>query len=801
MVPDRLLHDVRFAARLLVRDRSFTLVALATLAVGIAATVTVFTVLKAILLNPLPFPDPDRLVLVWERTPSGDERNMASTYNVLRWQSRNTSFEHLGSLQQLPMNVVGLGDAEQIDGLSVIGGFFEALGTQALLGRALTERDRPQSIVISYGFWQQRMGGTHDVIGRLLTVNGTPREIVGVMPPGFAFPAARGVQIYAPQPVDPSAPPGGRNLTTVARLRPGVSLETARADMRRVVAQLIAEGSPGVRAGWSASVFPLFDETVAPVRRTLWVVFGAVACLLLLACANVANLLLIRTARRAPELALRLALGAGRWRLLHQLASESLLLTLAAGTAGLALAALLVPGIPAMFPATFPLPRAGEIGLDRSIVVFTVFLCGTIALAFSLLPIVRLAQDRVGDALKSGGRTSSRAHSRLRRGMVVAEVAIAVMLVCAAVLMGKSLAALYDVDPGFTPERVLTMRMLMLPSKYLAPAARVSFLTTVLDEIRATSGVISASSIHFLPLSGIASSAPVFRLDRPQPPGEQLRGSPVSVITEGYFKTMDIPLSGRDFTSTDTLSSPRVAIVNQALARQLFPSENPIGHYISAMYSPGTGSMEIIGVAGDVHTSTLDREPGPAIYIAHTQEPSLIAALVVRTQAPPAAAVTEVRAAIARVDPEQGVAQVAPLETLIANATARPRVQADVFGMFGALALIIAAVGLYGVISYGVEQRRRDLGLQLALGAPPRVLLRQVVQEGIVLAGTGAAIGAGLAWISSGPLQGMLYATRATDPRIVAAAAVALIIVACLATVGPALRATRVDPLVVLREE
>lgn len=800
MVRDWLVRDIRFAARLLVRDRSFTIVALATLSLGIAAAITVFTVLKAVLLTPLPFPDADRLVLIWEQTPAGDARNMASAYNVLRWQSRNTSFEHVGAVMPLPMNVTGFGDTEQADGLGVVGGFFDALATKALFGRTLTERDGPGTVVIAYSFWQQRMNGSPDVLGRLITVNGRSREIVGVMPREFAFPAARSVQLYTPMPVDPSAPPAGRNLTTIGRLKPGVPLETARADMRRVVAQLIAEGSPGVRPGWSASVFPLFDETVAPVRHTLWVIGAAVACLLLLASANVANLLLVRAARRAPELAVRVALGAGRSRLVQQLGAEALLLSCAAGAIALGIAAAVVPAIPSMFPATFPLPRASEIAIDRSIVVLTLGLCATIALAFSLLPVVRLAHEGVNDALRTGRRTSV-VHSRLRRVMVVAEVAIALVLVCAAALTGQSLAALYDVDPGFNTERVLTLRMLMLPSKYLDPSAQVRFLSAVLEQLRVTPGVVSASSIHFLPLSGTSSSAPVFRLDRPQPPGEQLRGSPVSVIAAGYFKTMGIPLTGRDFNGTDSISSPRVAIVNRALVRQLFPNENPIGHRIAAMYSPGTRSMEIVGVAGDVRTSALDRDPGPAIYIAHAQEPSLFASLVVRTQGAPAAAVADVRSAIAAVDPDQGVAQVLPLDTVLANTTARPRVQASVFGMFGALALIIATVGLYGVIAYGVEQRRREIGVRLALGATPRVLLRRVVAEGLVLAAVGTAIGSGLAWLSSGVLDGMLYGTTATDPRTFAVAAAILVLVASLATLVPAVRASRVDPLAALRDE
>jgi putative ABC transport system permease protein len=367
--------------------------------------------------------------------------------------------------------------------------------------------------------------------------------------------------------------------------------------------------------------------------------------------------------------------------------------------------------------------------------------------------------------------------------------------------MGRSLVELTNVDPGFKADHVLTLRMLMSPGKYREPPAAVSFLKAVLEGVRATPGVISASSIHFLPLSGAASTSAIFRADQPQPPREQLQGFPISVISERYFTTMGIPVEGRDFVASDGLGTPGVAVINASLARQLFPNENAIGKRVTAMYSPNTRGLEIVGIAGDVRTSTIDREPGPALYIAHAQEPSLLATLVVRTQGEPSTAVTAVRAAIARVDSDQGVSQVQALDSVIANATARPRVQTAVFVMFGVLALIIAAVGLYGVMAYGVQQRRREIALQIALGASPAVVLRTVVREGVLLATIGTAVGAVLAWMSSGALEGLLYQIHPTDPLMFGTAATALIAVACLATLAPALRATRVDPLVVLREE
>jgi putative ABC transport system permease protein len=806
---ERLLQDLRFALRSLSRDRSFSIVSLCTLALGIAATVTALAVTKSVLLDPLPFPEPERLVMVWERAPNGEERNVTSAYNYIRWRDRAQSLQSIGAIAQVPMNVSGLGPAHQVDGLAVTAGFFDALGVRPLLGRAIVAADEsirpPRAVVLSYGFWQQHYGGARDVVGKSIDVNGGPREIVGVMPAGFAFPAARMGQLYVPLFIDSSAQPGGRNLITVARMKRGVALPAARADMQAVVAQLIQERTPNLPQGWSASVFPLLDETVGPVRRILWVILGSVSCLLLLACANVANLLLIRASKRTPELALRVSLGAGQWRLMQLLAVDSLMVTLAAGALGLGLALAAMRAIPSLFPATFPLPRATELEVAPSVAGLTLLVCGVIGLAFSLLPVVRLVQGRLAATLRSGAQSAFRTHTRLRRAIVTVEVAIALVLVLAAALMGSSLAALSGVNPGFQSDRVLTASLLMVPARYAGPncdrSCPVTFLDRVLDEIRGVPGVNSAGSIHFLPLSGIGSGAPVARSDRPRPPLDQMPSAAVSVVTDMYFETMGIPLEGRDFNRADRIGGPSVAVVNQTLVRQLFAGESPIGKRIWAGYSPATEQLEIIGVAGDVRSGTLDQAPGPTVYIAHSQEPSLFASIVVRSQGSQASVADAVRASIARIDPGQGISQVAALDTILSNASARPRIQAGVFGIFGALALIIAAVGLYGVMAYGVEQRRREMALKLALGAPPKRLLGSVVREGVSLAAIGAGAGAVLAWIASGSLDGLLYETRTTDPVILSGVALTLIAVACLATLAPALRATRVDPLAVLRDD
>ena len=803
---ERLVRDFRFALRTLTRDASFSLIAIVTLALGIGATVAVFAIVNSILLRPLPFSDPDSLVMVWEKAPQGSPRNLVNAPNYLAWRSRSRAFEAIGAISRIPMNITGLGQAEQVDGVQVTAEFFTALGVQPLFGRAIQSGEdiegAPRTMVLSHQFWQQRFSGSSDVLGRILSVNGSPFEIVGVMPASFVFPGVP-TEIFIPYRINPARPPGGRNLVTVARLKPGFTLQAAQSEMERVASETAKE-DPVMNGGFSASVIPLMEQAVGDTRRILWVLFGSVACLLLLACANVANLLLMRASTRTPEMAVRMALGAGRWGLVHQLVMESLVLTITAGAIGLALAWAVVPLVPAMFPPSFPLPRGNEITVDGVVVFFTLAVAVVAGIVFGVVPAINTRQTNLSDPIRSSSRSVAGANTRVRRGLVVVEMALALVLVVGAGLMSQSLMQLYRVRPGFDTERVLSLRMLILPSKYRELPKRISFLNDVIAEVRATPGVVSASSIHFLPLSGAESSTWYWRSDQPEPPRDDPKhGGDVSVVSEGYFKTMGIPLmQGRDFGERDHVDGPRVAIVNSTLARQWFSEGSPIGKHLSVSWStPNPISYEIVGVAADVRSSAIEVAPRPGIYIAHTQEPSLLATLVVRGQSSPGQLAPAVRAAIARVDPDQGVSQVRTLDVLLASTTARPQIQAVVFGLFGVLALLIASVGLYGVMAYGVEQRRREMGVRLALGAAPAALLRLVVKEGLALAGIGLVAGVLLAAGVSQSLAGLLYETQPTDPGIFAGVAAVLLAVAALATIIPARRATRVDPALVLRDQ
>ncbi len=802
---ERLVQDVRFAVRSLSRDATFSTVAIGMLALGIGATIAVFAVVNAVLLKPLPFPESDRLVMVWERNPQ-IARNLVSTPNYVDWRTRNRVFERIGLVSWIPMNVTGLGDADQVDGMRVTAEFFDALAVPPLIGRTIRSGEDvaggSMTAVLSYRFWQQRYGGAPDVLGRLLTINGAPHEIVGVMPATFTFPGARAAELYTAFQLDLSQLPTGRSMVTVARLKPDASLQVAQAEMERVAAELAAE-RPALNRGYSASVVPLLEQTVGDTRRILWVLFGAVACLLLLACANIANLMMMRAATRAPEMAVRLALGAGRWRLVHQLLVESLVLSVCGGVLGLLLASFAVPLIPTLFPPSFPLPRAQEVGIDRTVVVFALAAAAAVGVLFGLLPALQAKPANLYDPLRSSGRSIAGTHARVRRALVIAEVALALVLAVAAGLMGRSLAALYEVDTGLQTERLLTMRMLMSPAKYREPERRVTFLRDLIQGIRATPGVVSASSVHFLPLSGLQSSTLFHRSDRPQPDRSEGVGGDVSVVTDGYFRTMGIPLlEGRDFNDRDRLDTPRVVIVNETLAKQWFPGEPVIGKRLSVFWSLlKPRDSEIVAIAGDVRTTALDQAPRPAIYLPQTQETGSIASIVVRTTGPPASVVADVRSVLRRLDPDQGVSQVQPMDALIAGQTARPEVQVFVLGAFGVLALVVASIGLYGVMSYAVAQRRREMGVRMALGAAPATLLRLVVVEAFGLAAAGVVLGALLALGASSSMAGLLYETPATDAPTFLIVGATLLIVACVASLGPAHRATRVDPVVVLRDQ
>ena len=802
---DRALQDVLYAARTLRKSIGFTAVVLAALALGIGATTAIYTVVRSVLLRPLPFPDPDRLVSLREIRPDGNINPTVQTQNFLDWQARNRSFERIAVLQQLPVNLALENEADQVNGLRVSAGFFPLLGVQPLLGRWLTPEDdmpgAPARAVLSYGLWQRRFGGDRQILGRRLLVFGGPGEVIGVMPPGFVLPNINAELFIAAQ-INPAfAPRDGRNFQVYGRMRRGVPIAQAQAEMHDLAAQTAAE-RPAFNARWSATAALLLDDAVKDVRTALLVLLGAVLFVLLLCCVNVANLYLMRTYGRVRELAVRHVLGAGRGRLIHQLVAESLLIALMGGLLGIALAYAGVRGLLTILPLNFPLPRLAQVHVDGPVLLVCLGISVAAGLFFGLVPALLADFQNPANALRHSGRAITSGRSIAGNALVVAEVALALVLVCGAGLMVLSFIALNHADPGFRAERVLTLRMLLVPAKYGADLnARAVVVGQMLEKIRALPQVTAAASIHMLPLSGIGSGSGVYRGDRPTPAPGTGPSAGFSVVSDGYFQTMSIPLlEGREFTERDRIGAPLVAVINQAAARLLYPGENPIGKQLMVLWN-GPPQAEIVGVAADSRFEGMESQPGPFIFLPNAQRPNLFSGLVLRTTGDPLAMIGAVREAMRGVDPEQGVLETSTMEQRISDSVARPRLQAILMGAFGILALVLACIGIYGVIAYAVSQRTREIGVRLALGATRGAVLGEILGAGLRLAGLGLLIGLGAALTLTRYLQTLLYSVRSTDPSVYGAAIAALLAVAAAACYMPARRAAGVDPIVALREE
>jgi putative ABC transport system permease protein len=797
------VRDARFALRLLRKSPGFAITAIAVLALGIGATSAIFSVVNAVLLRPLPFAEPDRLVMVWERQPFG-RANVIQTQNFLDWRARNKSFSQISAIYGISMNLSGDGEPVQIPGMRITSGFFEILRTAPFIGRTIAASDdipgANKVAVLSYGLWQRRFGGRLDVVGKRIDLEGASTEVIGVMPEGFAYPTTR-ADIYAPMRLDPAqAARDGRNYQSVARLKQGVSLAQAQQDMEGIAAQTARE-RPEMNTNFSALVVPLMEQTVGKSRDILIVLLGAVAFVLLIACANVSNLLLMRATGRQREMTVRVALGASRWRLLQQTAIESLLLALAGGLLGLTLAFWCVPAIIHMLPSGYPLPRRGEIGVDAAVLWFSIALSLACGLFFGIFPALQVDRMRIADSLKQGGRTGSATGHRIRYALVVAEVAVAVVLVVGAGLMLRSFALLNKVSPGYRADHVLTVRMMLIFSKYAASLPRrAAVVEDSLERIRALPQVKSASSIHSLPTKQ-TSGTWYERGDRPPSSPGARSGGDVSVVSSDYFRTMGIPmLEGREFDRRDRMGSPSVAIVNREAARMLFGEENPIGKRLRVGWF-GASDPEIIGIAENIRHDGLNVEPQPTLFVCNLQAPSLFTNLVVRTEGDPMAAVSAVKDAMRQVDPDQGAAEIVSMQRLLDNSIAGPRLQTVLLGAFGVLGLVLACVGVYAVISYSVAQRVREMGIRQALGASPGVVRSLVLREGMTLAAAGVAVGVLAALALTRYLSTLLYTVKPTDPAVFAAVSALLVVAAAAGCWFPAHRATTVDPATVLREE
>ncbi|HXA49639.1 MAG TPA: ADOP family duplicated permease, partial [Candidatus Acidoferrum sp.] len=592
----------------------------------------------------------------------------------------------------------------------------------------------------------------------------------------------------------------GRNYQSVARLKPGVTLAQAQHDMEAVAAQTERE-RPQSNIHWSALVVPLMEQTVGNSGETLKVLLGAVLFVLLIACANVSNLLLMRAAGRQREMMVRVALGAGRWRLLHQTAIESLLLALAGGMAGFVLAMWGVPALVKTLPAGYPLPRRGEIDVNAAVLWFTIGISALCSVVFGLFPALQADRARIGEGLKQGGRTGSRGGRGLRNALAAAEVAVAVVLVIGAGLMLRSFVVLNRQDLGFRPDHLLAVRMTLIFNKYARDLPRrAGVVTQMLDRLRQLPMVESASSNSSLPTRPSAGSG-YNRADRPAPAPGAGKGGDVAVVSDDYFRTMKIPvLAGREFDRRDRIGSPSVVVLNRSAAKMLFENEDPIGKPLQVMWA-GANNPQVIGVVEDMRHYGLAVEPQPTLYVCNAQAPSMFTSLLIRTRGDPMGTVAAIKEQMRQVDPDQGTADIVPVEQLVSGAIAEPRLQTILLGAFAALALVLACVGIYAVIAYSVAQRTRELGIRLALGAAPAAIRGMVLREGLAVAAIG--IGAGLlaALGLTRYLTTLLYAVKPTDAGVYAAVCAVLALSAAAGCWLPAHRATGVDPAVVLREE
>jgi predicted permease len=793
---ERLWQDARYAARSLRRSPGFTALAIAALALGIGATTAVFTVLYSVVIRPLPFPDPERLVGIWEIRPRSAERNVVSLLNFKAWKERARSFESIAAYNEGHTNLLGGDEPVQVVAANVTAEFFRVLRVDPFRGRGFAPgEDGPSAsplVLLSHGLWQRRFGGDPGVVGRHVSIGGTHHQIAGVLPSDFTFPGRR-VELYR----NIRSEYSGRDFQVIARLRPGVTPDAAQAEMTGIAAVTAAD-LPAMNAGWSAAVTPLHDQTVGRTRPLLRLLFVTVLFVLLIACANVANLLLMRALGRNRELSVRRALGAGGWRIAHQLTVETLLLTGAGGLLGTALANWGLHALLATLPDGFPLPRVDEITADANVRWFASGLCVTIGFLFGLVPVFLGAGGDLSESLRHGSRSTAPRQRRFRQVMVGTEFAVALVLVVGAGLMIRSFMRVHQVALGFQPERVLTIQMSLLPGR---PPSHVQVVDEMLQRVRALPAVVSASSISILPMAGINSGTWYYRADLPEPALASRPGGDISIVMPGYFRTLGIPfLMGRDFGAQDHLGGTHAGIVNRTAARMLFGAEDPIGKRLKVSWN-NAGKVEIVGVVADVRHRNPQTKPDPCLFLPHTQLPFPLVSLVIRTSSHPRSLIAAVKAELHQVDPDQGVAEVQTMEERVAGAGAQPRLQAWLVTAFSVIALALACIGIYGVISYTVSQRTREIGVRVALGADRLAIFAQILRESMSVAAAGVAAGLIVSLALARYLETLLFEVKPVDAGVYAAVAAIMLSVAAAASYFPCRRASRVDPTVTLRAE
>ena len=801
-----LLQDIRVALRSLRKAPGFTVVVVLTLALGIGANAAIFSVLNAVLLRPLPFAQADRIMTLW--TNNGDQgwpEDVSGYANFSDWRAQNTTFEELAAYTGATRTLTGTGEPEQIRGAVVTPSFFQVMGVNPARGRALQTDDLTgdrRAVVLSDEFWRRRFGADPALVGRTILLNGTANEVIGIMPPAFTFPG-RSTAFWVSFPSTVAAESRGNFwLSVVGRLKPGVTVDRARAELSTIATRLATE-YPATNAKLGVTIIPLHENTVGDVRPALLVLMGAVGFVLLIACANIANLLLARGATRTREIAVRAALGAGRGRIVRQLLTESICLALLGGAAGLLLAKWGVDLLVALGPTA--LPRMSEVRVDGAMLLFTIAASIVTALIFGLPPALRASSVQLSDTLKEGARSMSgtRGSARVRQALVVAEIALALMLLIGAGLLVASFRQLSNVDAGFEVDNLLTARISLPQGKYPQPALARGFYRDLLARTEALPGVRSAAFTTSLPLSSVVNGATIAIEGRA--PMADLDDKEVrrSITSPGYFATLGIPLlAGRDFTQQETGDTVNVVIVNETMKSLHFLGQDPVGRRMQwGCVGPTCPWMTVIGVVHDTKQDGLDEFVRPEVYTSYLQEARLTLYMAIRTDREPLAVVPALRSILQSIDRDVPLASVATMEQMAAETVATRRFNTLLLGIFSSLALLLALVGIYGVMSYTVSQRKQEVGIRMALGAHTGDVVRMVLREAMTLAGLGIVFGLVLSFFLTRVLATLLFEVSATDVTTFTVTTVLLAAVALVASYLPARRAAAVDPVAALRNE
>jgi putative ABC transport system permease protein len=799
---------------MLFKQPGFTLIAVVTLALGIGANTAIFSLVDAVLLRALPYSDADRLVTVWESNRrNGNDQNVINLGNFFDWKDHNHVFEDMATFFDITSNLTTGGEPEEVPLQIATGNLFSILGVNALLGRTFTPEDakpgQPPVVVLSFGLWQRRFGGDPQILGRKLALSNTEAVVIGVMPADFKWHVEKGsmtrkvAELWAPWRIDPSSgnlQRRGRFASAVARLKPGVSIAQAQADMTVIGSQL-EQQYHDFNANWGVNVVPLRRQFTGEVRLALLVLLGAVGCLLLIACANVANLLLAKAESRNREVAIRTALGANRARIIRQLLTESMLLAILGGVAGLLLAWWGTNLLVSLSPPQ--LLNLSHVRVNGPVLGFTLAVSLLTGIIFGLAPAWESVRINLENSLKEGARSGASGRSRrVRNALVVVEVALALILLVGGGLLIRSFARLQSVDPGFNARNLLTVRLNLPGRRYDNDRKIVDFFRQATAGVQALPGVEAVGAVSFLPFAAPNAGTLVEIDGRPKLPAGQGLTTGVTVTDKNYFKAMQIPLKrGRLFTEEEATDMRHVVVVNEEFARKNLPNEDPLGKRVTIYMKDDNKPCEIIGIVGDSKQMTLDGEARAMSYWPHPELAYSLMSVVIRTKGDPLASAAAIRNVIRKIDVEQPVSDLRTMESLIGASVARARFNTLVLTVFAVVAWLLAAIGIYGVVAYAVAQRTHEIGIRIALGATARAVLFQVLRQGMALAAIGVALGLAGSFAVTRVMKTLLFEVSVTDPLTYVLIPLFLLAVAFAASYGPARRATKVDPMVALRYE